>query len=76
MKPKKRIKPIFCKLGTSKENVVAYCVYHKSTLSLRQMKAKKCLAKDCKCLKRTESHPYWAEREAIKLKRKEKKNAD
>ena len=47
----------FIKLGGS-QNPVAYCAYHKMTLSVNQMKAKECLSKNCNRLVRKE-HDYW-----------------
>lgn len=59
------------------ENVCAFCWHHKKGLTVKQLKKRKCLARQCGALERKD-HPYWAARERIKeLKksRKEKANA-
>lgn len=63
-------------LGGSK-SPVGFCHLHKKTLSLRQMKKKECLAKECHWLERYKDHHYWIERakrkELAKARRMEKK---
>ena len=45
---------------------VAYCTYHHKYLTVKQLKQKHCLAKQCKCLKKLK-HRYWEQRERKKL---------
>lgn len=62
---KKRIKmkqaKLRCPLGTPEtENCVAYCRLHKSKMTLRQMKNRKCLTKMCQHFRPWKQHTYWA----------------
>ena len=52
-------------MGTTKENCVGFCLYHKKTLSKRQMQNRKCLEKQCKRFAPRKDHPYWQRREEI-----------
>lgn len=45
-----------CKI--KRENVCAYCTLHNCYLSVKQMKKRACLNRDCKHLKK-EEHPFW-----------------
>lgn len=66
----------FIYLGGGK-NPVAWCALHKRTLSVKQMRKKKCLEKQCTWLAKKD-HPYWAQREQkkqlAKARREAKKN--
>lgn len=67
------VKTIF---GVYITNPCAYCHYHEGYLTVRQMKNKDCLGKQCNRLQKSE-HPYWTYREHVKdlrRKRKEKTN--
>ena len=64
---------VHCSLGTSQENAVGYCHYHKCRLSKRQMQNRKCLEKGCQRLQRFEEHPYWAQRAKRKEQRQQRK---
>ena len=55
------------------KNYPAWCKFHHTHLTAKQMQRKNCLGKQCKCLDRILSHPYWSEREKKKLLRKEVK---
>lgn len=54
---------------------VAYCFYkhHRGYLTVKNLKKHECLRKQCPCLKKLPS-PYWEKREAVKQKRRERKN--
>lgn len=60
-------------LGGSK-NPVGWCCLHRFTLSVRQMKRKRCLIKDCRHFRKKKDHDYWKAKERSKQARKEKKN--
>lgn len=64
-----------CLFHSNSNNVAAYCKYHHCGMTVKQMKAKNCLGKQCHYLVRNETHDYWRQREAIKQKRKERKQA-
>lgn len=58
--------------GTS-SNLCGWCHYHNCGLTVRQMKLKKCLGKQCSALQKYPEHPVWKHRENIKdIKRKRK----
>jgi hypothetical protein len=42
-------------------------------MTVKQMKAKGCLQKQCWYLVKNEQHQYWRQREVVKQKRKERK---
>jgi hypothetical protein len=44
-------------------------------MTVRQMKVKECLQKECRHLVKNETHQYWRQRELIKQKRKLRKLA-
>lgn len=50
---------------------VAFCGYHKMTLSKQQMKSKECLKKECNRLIKYSNHPYWITKEQQKLKKQQ-----
>ena len=62
-----------CLFNTRSDNVAAYCHYHRCSMTVKQMKCKNCLGKECKHLIKNEEHPYWRQRELIKQKRKLRK---
>ena len=47
----------------------AYCNLHKCSLTVRQIKMKECLKKECWHLKKYE-HEWWKQRAALKEKKK------
>ena len=53
-----------------KENCVGYCRYHKCYMTVNQLKQKECLRKQCSLLNKRESHEYWAQRELLKIAKK------
>ena len=62
-----------CLFNTRSDNVAAYCRHHHASITVRQMKCKNCLQKECRHLAKNEEHPYWRQREIIKQKRKNRK---
>lgn len=52
---------------------VGFCSYHKVYVTVKQAKFKKCAAKHCSAMIRTD-HPYWREREIKKQLRKIRKS--
>lgn len=48
----------------------AYCKHHKCSLTVKQVKQKECLKKQCWHLKKYD-HDWWKQREAAKAKKKE-----
>ena len=60
-------------LGGSK-NPVGWCCLHRFTLSVNQMKRKRCLIKDCRHFRKKKEHNYWKAKERAKQARKERKN--
>jgi len=44
-------------------------------MTVKQMKAKNCLQKQCWHLAKNEEHPYWRQRDNTKQKRKNRKQA-
>jgi hypothetical protein len=63
-----------CLFHTESKNVAAYCKYHKCGMTVKQMKCKNCLGKQCYYLVKNEQHDYWRQRSVIKQKRIERKN--
>ena len=64
-----------CLYNTSSDNVVAYCKYHHCGMTVKQMRCKNCLGKQCRHLQRNEEHQFWHQRDVMKQKRKDRKNA-
>lgn len=56
------------------DNCCAYCKLHQCFMTVKQMKAKECLQKQCWHLARNEKHDYWRMRESMKQKRKARKD--
>ena len=59
-----------CLFHTQSDNVAAYCRYHHGHLTVKQMKCKNCLQKQCRHLIKNEEHQYWRQRELTKMRRK------
>lgn len=55
-------------------NLCAWCHYHNAGLTVRQMRLKQCLGRQCNALEKYE-HPIWKYRERIKQLKKERKAA-
>lgn len=64
-----------CLFHTNSDNVAAYCKYHNAGVTVKQMKAKGCLQKQCHYLVKNENHDYWRQRAQVKQQRKERKQA-
>lgn len=62
-----------CLFNSCSGNVVAYCKHHHCGMTVKQMKCKNCLGKNCWYLQKNEDHPYWKQKEIIKQKRKDRK---
>ena len=60
--------------NTHSNNCCAYCKLHHCSMTVKQMKAKSCLQKQCWHLVKNEDHQYWKQRAATKQKRKERKD--
>ena len=63
-----------CLFNTQSDNVAGYCKLHKCNLTVKQIKCKECLGKQCWHLQRNENHDWWRQREVVKQKRKAKKS--
>ena len=60
-------------LGGGK-NPAGWCCLHRFTLSVNQMKRKRCLIKDCRHFRKKREHDYWKSKERANQARKERKN--
>ena len=56
-------------------NLCAWCHYHNAGITVRQMRKKQCLARQCGALEKYAEHPFWKHREDIKRLKKERKAA-
>ena len=64
-----------CLFHSESNNVAAYCQLHRCGITVKQMRCKNCLQKECRHLVKNEEHQYWRQREVIKQKRKNRKEA-
>lgn len=55
------------------DNCCGYCSLHMCSVTVKQLKKKECLKKQCHYLRKNESHDYWRQREWLKQKKKERK---
>lgn len=55
------------------DNVCAYCQLHDCGVTVKQMKKKQCLQKQCRHLQKNENHQIWRQRERTKVLRKARK---
>ena len=62
-----------CLFNTCSDNVAGYCKLHHCSMTVKQIRAKECLSKQCWHLQKNEQHDWWRQREAVKQKRKAKK---
>lgn len=62
-----------CLFNSESNNCCGYCKYHRANLTVRQMRTKECLQKQCRHLVKNENHSYWKQREVMKAKRKARK---
>lgn len=61
--------------GGCSENCAGYCKRHCCGITVRQIKSRNCLGKQCYYLVKNEDHAWWAQRERTKQKRKNRKEA-
>lgn len=61
--------------GQSSKKACGFCHSnkHKGYLSVKNMKQHKCLQKQCPMFEKYPDHPYWAQKAAIKAKKKARK---
>lgn len=57
----------------SRNRAVGYCYYHKAALTVKTMKCKECLKKQCDALKKYEEHDFWRQHAQKKERRRAKK---
>lgn len=62
-----------CLFNTNSNNVAAYCRHHHCGMTVKQMRCKDCLKKQCRYLIKNNEHQYWKQREMTKQKRKNRK---
>ena len=62
-----------CLFNTCSDNVAGYCKLHRCAMTVKQIRRKECLAKQCWHLEKNPSHDWWRQREVMKQKRKAKK---
>lgn len=55
-----------------KRHCVGYCKYHRCYMTVKQMKKKECLQKQCNALERI-LHQFWIQRELKKQKKRKDK---
>lgn len=51
----------------------AYCKLHNCSLTVKQVKSKECLGKQCWHLSKYENHEWWHQRDILKAKKKQNK---
>ena len=59
--------------GSCSENCAGYCKRHCRHMTVKQIKGRNCLGKQCWHFVKNEEHSWWAQREAAKQKRKNRK---
>lgn len=64
-----------CLFNTCSDNVAGYCRLHRCSMTVKQIRCKECLKKQCHYLKKNNEHSWWHQREVMKQKRKAKKGA-
>lgn len=57
------------------DNCCAYCKLHQCAMTMKQLRKKECLKKQCWHLDKIKEHPVWKQREHMKKLRKERKLA-
>lgn len=62
-----------CLFNSESNNCCGYCKYHLANLTVKQMRAKECLQKECRHLVKNTEHQYWRQRERAKQNKKLKK---
>lgn len=56
-------------------NCCAYCKLHNCSMTVKQMRKKECLQKQCWHLEKNEVHDFWRHKARMKEIRKERKEA-
>lgn len=56
-------------------NCRAYCKLHNCSMTVKQMRKKECLQKQCWHLEKNEAHDFWRHKARMKEIRKERKEA-
>lgn len=64
-----------CLYNTHSDNVAGYCALHHCNLTVKQIKCRECLGKQCHHLRKNENHDWWRQREVVKQRRIERKIA-
>lgn len=64
-----------CLFNTSSENCCGYCKYHRCSITVKQLRKKNCLQKQCRHLIKNNEHQYWRQREVTKNRRRNRKQA-
>ena len=64
---------ILCLYNTHSDNVAAFCKKHRCGMTVKQIRCRECLSKQCWYLVKYQDHPWWKQREIIKRKRIERK---
>ena len=59
--------------NTKSNNVAAYCKHHNCGMTVKQIRCKNCLQKQCWHLERNYDHKWWAQRAEKKEMRKARK---
>ena len=62
-----------CLFNTQSDNIAGYCHKHHCYMTVRQIRCRNCLGKQCWHLEKNEDHDWWRQREVTKKKRKERK---
>ena len=59
--------------NTQSDNVAGYCKHHRCGMTVKQIKLKNCLQKQCWYFIKNEQHEWWTQRSHIKQKRQERR---
>ena len=59
--------------NTQSDNVAGYCKHHRCGMTVKQIKRKNCLQKQCWYFIKNEQHEWWTQRSHIKQKRQERR---
>lgn len=62
-----------CLYGTHSDNICVICKFHSVGLTVRQLKNRECLKKQCHYLVKNETHDYWRQRAVTKQRRIDRK---
>ena len=62
-----------CLYNTHSDNVAAFCKKHRCGMTVKQIRCRECLGKQCWYLVKNQDHPWWKQREILKRKRMERR---